>query len=117
VADDLVEPLGWDDTLRAAVGLVGAMNQRWTVRFGAAFDESPVPGPELRSARVPDSDRWWLAAGASYHPSPEWSIDFGYARLFAEDPDIRRSGPAGSTFIGDYDSAADIVSVQLTMSL
>jgi len=116
-ADDLVEPLGWEDSVRAAAGLIGALNRRWTVRFGAAFDESPVPGPELRSARVPDSDRWWLAAGASYHRSPAWSIDFGYAHLFAEDPDIRRSRLAGSTFIGEFDSAADIVSVQLTMSL
>lgn len=113
-ADDLVEPLGWDSTLRAAVGVIAELDRRWTVRVGAAYDESPTPSVQERSARVPDDDRTWLAFGASYRFDERWSVDIGYAHLLVGETDIARPSVTGATLIGEFDSSADLLSVQLS---
>ena len=57
------------------------LNQNWTLRAGYAFDESPVK-EMYRTARVPDNDRQWLTAGATYNLNPRWSFDAALAYLF-----------------------------------
>lgn len=116
-ARTLTEPLQWEDTVRVAGGAIMEVSQRWTLRFGAAFDESPVPDARMRSARVPGSDRVWVAAGASYELTEDWTVDAGYAHLFVDDPKIRRESATGNTLIGSFDTAADVFSVQMNLSL
>lgn len=116
-ARTLTEPLQWEDTVRVAGGAIVEISPRWTLRFGAAFDESPVPDARFRSARVPGSDRVWAAAGASYELSKGWTVDVGYAHLFVEDPKMRRKSATGNTLIGEFDASADIVSLQLNLAL
>ncbi len=41
------------------------MDDNWTFRTGIAFDDSPVPA-DKRSISIPDQDRLWLSAGATY---------------------------------------------------
>ncbi|HEX7035625.1 MAG TPA: porin [Pseudomonadales bacterium] len=116
-ADDLVEPLRWDDTLRAAVGMIAELDDRWTVRVGAAYDESPTPSAAERSARVPDDDRTWLSLGASYRIGGRWSVDVGYAHLLVGDTGIARPNATGGTLIGEFDSSANLLSVQVSATL
>jgi long-chain fatty acid transport protein len=105
-------PEHWDDTWRVSVGANWRLNDRLTLRGGVAYDETPV-SDRFRTARIPDEDRTWLAFGAQYRLSPQSLIDVGYAHLFIKDAriDETRSGLALS---GEYDSAVDILSVQLT---
>jgi long-chain fatty acid transport protein len=48
---------------RAGYNLLYGYN--WTFRTGIAFDDSPVPA-DKRSISIPDQDRFWLSAGATY---------------------------------------------------
>ncbi|QQD23607.1 hypothetical protein GJQ55_03510 [Venatoribacter cucullus] len=71
----------WRDTVSVSFGAEYMLNQNWTLRAGYAFDESPVK-EAYRTARVPDNDRQWLTAGATYNLNPRWSFDAALAYLF-----------------------------------
>jgi len=112
---DLVTDESWEDTWRYAVGFDYFLDDQWTLRCGAAFDETPVPDPEHRTARIPDSDRTWLALGAGYQASENLSVDVGYVHLFFDDSDIRNvyDVASGAALVGEYEGDADILSVQV----
>ena len=77
-----VEDLRWENTLSYALGLNYYHSDRLTLRLGGAYDESPIPNPETRTARLPDNDRLWLGAGASYRWTKRLSADIAFAHLF-----------------------------------
>lgn len=113
LAPQSAEVLNWDDTWRVSAGVVVDLNERWTVRSGYAYDESPVPDAISRTSRLPDNDRQWLAFGVSHRFSPAITVDLGYAHLFIRDTAITRLGSTASLLDGTFDSAADIVSLQV----
>jgi long-chain fatty acid transport protein len=117
-------PLKWEDTYRYAIGASYKHNDRWTLRGGLAFDETPVPSPELRPSALPDEDRTWLTFGAGYKHSKNLSFDFGYAHLFIDDTDINSTDgystalPVPSVeglhrITGEYEASVDIISAQV----
>ncbi|MCD8523867.1 MAG: outer membrane protein transport protein [Saccharospirillaceae bacterium] len=73
----------WHDTWSYSVGAEYSLTQDWTLRAGYAFDATPVED-EHRTARVPDNDRQWLTAGATYHLNSSWSFDAAVAYLFID---------------------------------
>ncbi|WP_287554143.1 outer membrane protein transport protein [Cycloclasticus sp.] len=92
--------------------------------MGAAYDEGAARNASSRSSRFPDNDRYWLAIGASYQLADNLSLDAGYAHLFVPDTKINRSSEATglnpaelSAVRGDYESDADIISVQLRWNM
>ncbi|WP_343440035.1 long-chain fatty acid transporter FadL [Enterobacter roggenkampii] len=62
------------DAYRIALGTTYYMDDNWTFRTGIAFDDSPVPA-DKRSISIPDQDRFWLSAGATYAFNKDASID------------------------------------------
>jgi len=117
---DGVSTMKWKDSLRYAVGIEHAPKDRWILRVGLAYDETPVPNARLRSPRIPDSDRLWLAAGLGYRHSDRVSLDLGYAHLFGNDPEIDSERSVENSvrgFLkGKYDASVDIVAAQLSVS-
>jgi long-chain fatty acid transport protein len=115
---DVVQPERWDDSFRAGIGAIFTPDRRWTLRGGFAYDQSPVPGPRFRTPRIPDSDRYWLAAGVGYRLTDAIAFDLGYAHLFSPGVDTRNADPlTGDVLRGSYDASADVFGVQLTMQL
>lgn len=57
------------------------LSDRWTVRTGIATDSTPTVD-EYRTSRVPDGDRVWLTAGASWKLSDTLEARFSYAHVF-----------------------------------
>lgn len=110
---DGVETLNWENTWRYSVGVTYFQDDRWAWRGGIALDETPIPDPESRTARLPDDDRKWLALGGSYHATKDMTVDFGYAHLFVSDTQINRTGALGDVLIGTYKNLVDILSAQL----
>jgi long-chain fatty acid transport protein len=118
-ADRLV--LDFNSAWRVALGVNYLSSEKWTFRGGLAWDQSPVDD-QNRTVRLPDNDRYWLALGAQFKFGKGGAIDFGYAHLFIQSPDINQSkqtvlpGPLTitNTVNGDYDSSVDIIGVQLT---
>lgn len=70
------------DTWRASLGANYHINDRWMLRFGGGYDQTPTVNHE-RDVRLPDADRWALAIGAHYQMRPSVGIDLGYTYLFA----------------------------------
>jgi long-chain fatty acid transport protein len=115
-------PLNWKDTWRVGVGANYHHNDMWTLRFGTAYDQSPVPDAD-RTPRVPDQDRIWLAIGAQYRMSKQLAFDFGYAHLFVKDASMNlcnaaqaAANPAAcsgkNNLVGSYSNKVDIISAQ-----
>ncbi|WP_159709557.1 OmpP1/FadL family transporter [Geminicoccus flavidas] len=105
----------WSDTWFASVGAAYRLNEQWTLRAGAAFDQSPVPNDD-RTPRIPDADRYWLSAGVSWAPWQDWTFDLGYSHIFLEDTEVDlTAGGAGNATRGNlsanYESQINIIAV------
>ncbi|AWI86649.1 hypothetical protein CEW88_23065 (plasmid) [Alloyangia pacifica] len=109
--DDVTEE-NWHDSWFVALGADYKPRENHTIHFGVAYDQSPVPN-DNRTARIPDSDRYWASLGYSYEFAPDRTINFGYTHIFFDDADIEETTGAG-TLKGSYEGHADILSASLT---
>ncbi|EKB18967.1 outer membrane protein transport protein [Aeromonas veronii] len=75
------------DSTRYSIGGTWYINPAWEARIGFAYDNSPIE-PEYRSLSIPDSDRVWYSAGATYHINTDMSVDFGMAYLDGKEVDV-----------------------------
>lgn len=106
------DPQNYKDSLFFAVGAEYDVSDRFTVRGGVAWDETPTTD-KFRTARIPDEDRLWFSVGASYNLTDSMSADFGYSYLHAlrkADVTLRPPGPLAGTKV-EYDGGAHIISV------
>ena len=76
------------DTWRVAVGANYRLDEAWKLKFGLAFDESPVKSAEQRLAALPDYDRIWFAFGGQWRASEAARLDLGAAWLYVKDTEI-----------------------------
>jgi len=106
-------PENWKDTFRLAVGATYKHDDKWTFRAGFAYDESPVKTSEFRTLRIPDADRYWLSVGATYQINDCYSVDFGYAHIFAKTVDITEAVPGAGTFDGEASGSVDIIGLSI----
>jgi long-chain fatty acid transport protein len=117
---DTVTTQDWDDTLRYSIGFDYQYSDKMVLRSGLAYDETPIPSAERRTARIPGNDRTWLSFGLTYMLNDQSSIDVGYSHLFIDDTEINNTleveppgGPAlNATLTGTYSASVDILSVQ-----
>ena len=115
---DSVTTEAWEDTFRYSIGADYALNEKWILRGGLAYDESPVPNAERRTARIPGNDRTWLSLGATYNINQAFIVDVGYSHLFVDDTPINNTFESSiptlnGTLNGTYKSSVDILSAQL----
>ncbi len=93
------------------------------LRFGAGYDETPVPNAQLRPTRIPDGDRILLSAGVKYHAasfkSPifhqhvDADVELAYLHEFVHDPSIDSTDTAGHTVIGKYNEQVNVANIAL----
>jgi long-chain fatty acid transport protein len=115
---DSVTTEDWDDTFRYSFGIDYQYSDKMILRTGIAYDETPVPSAERRTARLPGDQRTWISFGMSYIYSKELSFDIGYSHLFVDDAEIDNTFESSvptlaATLTGDYDASVDILSAQL----
>lgn len=110
----------WDDATRVALGMEYTPCNKYKLRFGVAWDETPVPN-EFRTARVPDSDRIWLGVGLGFALSKNMWVDLGYAHIFFKDADLNEGAPfaaqtttplTAARAVGEFSSNANIAGLQ-----
>jgi long-chain fatty acid transport protein len=113
------EPLRFDNSWRSGIGVNYQLNPQWKLRFGTAYDKTPVQD-QFRSPRLPDEDRVWLAVGAQWAFSKQGALDFGYAHEFVSDASSNLTSPAApdlrGNLSGTYKSSVDIFGIQLRYS-
>lgn len=104
----------WRDTVTLAVGATYKLTPATVLRAGFSFDQTPIPDPQHRDARLPDSNRYGLAVGAGYRLSPSTRIDFAYQHLFGETVGLNVTSAAGDQLLGSTGLSADIIAFQVT---
>jgi len=119
---DDITTSNWNNNFRVSLGAEYQLKPQWQLRGGVMFDQSPVPGPQELSPRVPDADRYWISAGASWQVTPAIAVDFAYSHLFFADADINRRidlapqaapGVFTDTVKGRFDNAVDGIAIAL----
>lgn len=104
-------PERWKDAWTVSLGMDYYHDDAWTFRTGIAFDETPIPSRQFRTARIPDADRYWLSLGFSYKYE-NMTFDVGYAHLFMRKSESENR-ENGSVLYANYHSHSNMLSVQM----
>jgi len=115
---DSVTTESWKNTNRLSLGANFRLDPTLMLRGGLAYDQTPVPDAQHRTARIPDNSRRWISLGLAWDMTPMARLDVGYSHLFvnntAVNNTIESSVPTlNATLNGSYSSAVDIVSAQV----
>jgi long-chain fatty acid transport protein len=76
------------DTWRVAVGANYKYTDTLKLKFGVAYDQTPVKGADTRLVSLPDNNRAWLSVGVQWLPAKGSTVDVGLAHLFVSDAAI-----------------------------
>jgi long-chain fatty acid transport protein len=112
-------PQNFHDVWRYALGANYHLNQKFMLRVGGGYDQSPTNNTD-RTVRLPDGNRWVIAVGGHYQWKPNIGVDLGYTHMFvANDPSVHTTQVLSETssFSVDSDSGkfgVDLVGAQLT---
>ena len=107
---DKENPRHWDDTIVLRFGAEYWLNDRYAIRAGYIYDESPMPD-ETHGPELPTSTRNSITLGFGY----KWrnmQIDLAYAHLFIDDRTVTES-ERNPEAIGTYESEANIFGISL----
>lgn len=105
------------DSTRYSIGGTWYINPAWEARMGFAYDNTPIEA-DYRSLSIPDSDRIWYSAGATYHINTDMSVDFGMAYLDGKEVDVNeglRSHSDSLRWKGTSHGNAFLASAQFNM--
>lgn len=104
------------DTWRVALGASYKLNDRWSWRYGIAYDQSPVRGAEERLVSLPDNNRYWFSTGTQWKMNKQTVLDLGVAYLYIPDTEIRADhvSQGQGRVIGEYDGSIFILGAQLS---
>jgi long-chain fatty acid transport protein len=103
------ETFNYENSWRFAWGAGYKASDKAKLKFGIAFDRTPVRD-EYRTARVPDSNRLWLSLGGQWNAGSYGKFDLGYSYLYVLDPSISQGALQGK-----YDASAHIVGMQYSV--
>ncbi|WP_018716544.1 OmpP1/FadL family transporter [Arhodomonas aquaeolei] len=106
----------WENTWALSTGASYALTGRWTLRGGIGMDESPVPNAQHRTPRVPDVDRRWLSAGATFSPTDRLSITGAWMHIFFDDGDVDLENESRGNLSGTYEGTANLFRARRTSS-
>ncbi|MGE5517217.1 MAG: OmpP1/FadL family transporter [Bacteroidota bacterium] len=108
---DSVTDESWNDTWFFSLGATYTMDERNKFHFGVAYDQTPV-NTEHRTARIPDTNRYWLSGGYTYDLDPNFQINVAYTHIFADKANINELNDSTNrgTLAGSYDASVDILS-------
>jgi len=81
----------WKDVWFYSIGASYRLNEQWKLRFGLAFDQTPVSNYN-RTPRIPDSDRIWYSTGFEYKHNDQLTINAGYTYIRAEKSTVNLKG-------------------------
>lgn len=106
----------FDDTWRVALGANYQLNPAVKLKFGVAYDQTPVPDKEHRLVSLPDNDRIWLSFGTQWKPNKESTLDLGVSYLYVKNTKIDNNGGATGRIRGEFDSNVWIIGGQYSMA-
>jgi long-chain fatty acid transport protein len=102
------------DTWRVAVGANYQYSSDVKLKYGIAYDQTPVRSASTRLVSLPDNNRLWLSTGAQWAFNKGSVLDVGVTYLYVKDSKINnnQSSVGFGTVTGDYAASAWILGVQ-----
>lgn len=85
-----VKAMRYHDSWSVSIGGEVDVDQRLTLRAGTRFDRTPTNSAFL-TTRVPDGDRKWLSAGATWAVTDHMALNLSYAHNFVDKADLVRT--------------------------
>lgn len=111
-------PQFFHNTWNIALGANYHYNQKWMLRMGGGFDESPVK-TKYRNLALPDSNRLALAVGGHYQMTDHVGFDASWSHIFAMNTRIdhraQRVGDQITVTNGHVKAGANVVGLQATV--
>lgn len=94
------------DTWRIALGANYRLDDAWKLKFGVAYDQTPVKSAATRLVSLPDSNRTWLTVGGQWKADKVSTLDLGVAYLYVPESKINNDQLADGrgTVTGVYDA-------------
>jgi long-chain fatty acid transport protein len=111
LSDDAGTP---HDSWRVAWGAIYKINDKWSTKFGLAYEKGVYSDPS-RTLFAPDANRTWFSLGAQYRPWDGGVFDLGYAYQWVKDARIDQSGDS-LQMDGRYDQNRHLLGLQYTQS-
>jgi long-chain fatty acid transport protein len=108
------EPKDWNDSLTLRLGGEYVIQERWSVRAGAIWDEAPVPAERL-DFQVPDADRIDLTLGFGARITEQLSVDLGVLYVLPQKRSTATATPLDPPVKGRF--AIDVWVVGLSVGL
>ncbi len=110
------------DTWRIALGANYRLNDAWKLKFGIAYDQTPVKDRERRLVSLPDNDRTWFSFGGQWKVSKANTLDLGAAYLYVPKTKIDNNQLSANPALnrgrvtGEYTSSVWILGAQYSMA-
>jgi long-chain fatty acid transport protein len=103
---------------RFALGSNYKYSDALKLKYGLAYDQTPVKAPETRLVALPDNSRTWFSFGAQWLPNKESALDLGVAYLYLKDSGIHNDQRASGRGLvaGTYSASAWILGAQYSMA-
>lgn len=97
----------FEDNYRYALGAEYTIDSL-VLRAGIAYDQAAGE----TTLNIPETDRRWYTAGASYNVSSDFSVDFGLAYVASDDVEFKEADNYGQTYGFKSEGDAIIASAQ-----
>ncbi len=112
------------DTWRIAGGVKYKVNDQFTLRAGAGYDQTPVNDEFDRNLRLPDDSRYALAIGGHYQLKKNIGVDVGWTHLIFKKPNINNTtttttalGTNNVLVQGKFSAYANLIGGQVTWDI
>jgi long-chain fatty acid transport protein len=86
------------------------LDDRWTLRAGVAYDQTPTTDA-TRDPKVPDNSRIWGSVGLGWQYSENLRFDAAFVHLFVNDAKINDLSASQSTLTGAFDVSGNVLSI------
>ena len=106
------------DTWRYALGANYRYSDAVKLKFGVAYDQSPVRDPQHRLVSLPDNNRTWFTTGAQVKVNKDSAVDVGVAYLYVPESHVDNDQTAlgRGRVSGLYDARVWIFGAQYSMA-
>jgi len=106
------------DAWRVAFGANYRYSDMWKLKFGIAYDQTPVRSESSRLVSLPDNNRVWFTVGGQWQATQASRVDLGLAYIYVKDTDIDNNQLAAGRgrVTGEYDADVWLLGAQYSAS-
>jgi long-chain fatty acid transport protein len=105
--------INWDDSWVLMLGAEYVLNDRWTLRCGYGYNQTPAPA-STADPSLPAGDTHAIALGAGYRISEHATLDVACVVAYARRRELHSIQAQALQYAGDYDAFSTYFSLGFT---